>query len=87
MLVLVGLAGWAVACGDGVIEPPPDPPRATAVTVTPATVTVAALDDTARFTAEVRDQIGRVMAGATGLLVEFGHDRSGGGRIRAGDGG
>ena len=65
MLVLVGLAGWAVGCGDGVIEPPPDPSRATAVTVTPATVTVTARGDTARLTAEVRDQVGRVMEGAT----------------------
>ena len=65
MLVLAGLACWAVACGEGPIEPPPDPPRATEVTVTPATVTVAARGDTARLTAEVRDQIGRVMAGAT----------------------
>ncbi|MCE2455878.1 MAG: Ig-like domain-containing protein, partial [Gemmatimonadetes bacterium] len=65
MLVLAGLAGWAVACGDGVIEPPPDPPRATTVTVTPATVTFAAQGDTARLAAEVRDQVGRVMEGAT----------------------
>ena len=65
MLVLAGLACWAVACGEGPIEPPPDPPRATAVTVTPATASMTALGDTARFEARVWDQIGRVMAGAT----------------------
>ena len=69
ILVLVGLAGWAVACGDGATEPPPppppDPPRATAVTVTPATASMTARGDTVRLTAEVRDQNGNVMAGAS----------------------
>ena len=42
---------------------PPDPPRATEVTVTPATAWLTALDETVRFSAEVRDQAGRVMEG------------------------
>ena len=69
MLVLVGLVCWAVACGDGATEPPPppppDPPRATTVTVTPATASMTARGDTVRLTAEVRDQNGRPMAGAS----------------------
>ena len=57
------------ACGEGTTDPPPpppppDPPRATTVTVTPATAELAALEATAQFTAEVRDQRGQSMAGA-----------------------
>ena len=56
---------WAAACGDGATEPPlPDPPRATTVTVTPATAELTALGATEQLTAEVRDQNGQVMAGA-----------------------
>ena len=65
--VVVGLAiaMWVSACGDGGTEPqPPDAPRATAVTVSPATVQMAALGATVQLTAEVRDQNGQVMAGA-----------------------
>ena len=59
---------WAVACGDGATEPPappPDPPRATTVTVSPATTELNALGTTEQLTAEVRDQNGQVMAGAS----------------------
>ena len=59
---------WAVACGDGGTEPPappPDPPRATTVTVSPATTELNALGTTEQLTAEVRDQNGQVMAGAS----------------------
>ena len=64
-LVLLAGAAWVVACGDGATEPPPpDPPRATAVAVTPATAEFAALGETVQFTASVRDQNGREMAGA-----------------------
>ena len=45
--------------------PPPDPPRATTVTVTPAAAELTALGATVQLTAEVRDQNGQVMAGAT----------------------
>jgi uncharacterized protein YjdB len=60
MLLLV------LSCGDGTVEPPPPPPApvATTVTVNPASATLTALEETARFTAEVRDQNGQVMAGA-----------------------
>ena len=54
------------ACGDGTTDPPaPDPPRATAVTVTPATAELTALGATVRLSANIRDQNGQAMAGAT----------------------
>ena len=57
---------WAYACGDGGTEPqPPDPPRPTTVTVTPATAELTALGATVQLQAEVRDQFGQVIAGAT----------------------
>ena len=53
------------ACGDGGTEPPPSgPPRATTLTVSPATVQVAALGATVQLTVEVRDQNGHVMTSA-----------------------
>ena len=54
------------ACGDGGTEPltpPPDPPRATTITVSPATALLAG-GDTARLRADVLDQNGQVIAGA-----------------------
>ena len=63
----VALAGvlWTSACGDGATEPaPPDPPRATTVTVTPATAQLSALSATVQLSAQVLDQNGRAMAGA-----------------------
>ena len=65
VLVLLAAACWTVACGDGTTDPPPaDPPRATTVTVTPAAAELTALGETVRFTAQVLDQNGNVMAGA-----------------------
>ena len=55
---------WASACGDGSTEPPPDPPRPTTVTVTPATAELTALDATVQLNAQVLDQNGQVMAAA-----------------------
>ena len=70
ILVVTAMAGlaWAGGCGDGATEPsppPPEPPRATTLTVTPATAELRALDATVQLTAEVRDQNGNVMVGAT----------------------
>ena len=54
-----------LSCGDGTVEPTPAPaPVATTVTVNPTSATLAAIEETTRFTAEVRDQNGQVMAGA-----------------------
>lgn len=67
MLSLLAIASWSVACGDGAIEPstpPPEPPRATTVAVTPPAAELTALGAAVRFSAEVRDQSGQVMAGA-----------------------
>lgn len=73
---LLGGLAWAAGCGDGATEPPPtlptlptppppDPPRPTTVTVNPATTALDALGATVRLTAEVRDQNGQAMAGAS----------------------
>ena len=63
--VLAGGA-WASSCGDGATEPPPaDPPGATTLTLTPATAGLTALGATVQLAAEVRDQNGNAMSGAT----------------------
>lgn len=62
LILLAGLA-WNSACSDDTIEPP-EPPRATAIAVTPAAATLQALADDVQLSAEVRDQNGRVMTGA-----------------------
>ncbi|MCY3601193.1 MAG: Ig-like domain-containing protein [Gemmatimonadetes bacterium] len=70
---VAGIAALVLSCGDdgvGPTPPPPPPPPpppapvATTVTVNPRSVSFTALGETARFTAEVRDQNGQVMAGA-----------------------
>ena len=65
----MALAGilLVLSCGDGAVEPTPVPPApvATTVAVSPASATLTAFGETTRFTAEVRDQNGQVMAGAT----------------------
>ena len=56
------------ACGDGTAEPEPpprDPSRPTTVSITPASAELTALGATVRLSAEVRDQYGQVMTGAT----------------------
>ena len=72
LITVLPAAAWAYACGDGAVEPaPPDPsgptPTATpaTVTVTPATAALSALGATAQLAAQVRDQNGQTMAGAT----------------------
>ena len=61
----VGIAMLVVSCGDGAVEPAPPPaPVAATVTVNPGSAALSAIGQTARFTAEVRDQNGQVMAGA-----------------------
>ena len=57
---------WTYACGDGAAEPtspPPDPPRATTVAVSPAADTLVA-GDTLRLAAEALDANGNTIAGA-----------------------
>ena len=67
ILVVTAMAGlaWVAGCGDAATEPAPYFPEPTTVTVSPATAELTALDATVQLTAEVRDQNGNVMAGAT----------------------
>ena len=59
------IAMLVLSCGDGAVEPTPPPtPVVTTVTVSPDSVALTALGQTARLTAEVRDQNGQVMTGA-----------------------
>ena len=60
-----GIVMLVLSCGDGTVEPAPPPaPVATTLTVSPGSAALSALGETTRFTAEVRDQNGQVMAGA-----------------------
>ena len=86
-LIIAAAALWALSCGDGTTDPPPDPPRPTTVTVSPATAELTALDATVQLRAQVLDQYGQVMAGARGELVERRRVGGGGGCLGAGDGG
>ena len=71
VMAAIGLSAalWAYACGDGATQPTPTPtpdsPRPTTVTVTPARAAFTALGAVAQLSAEVRDQNGQVMAGAS----------------------
>lgn len=63
---LLAAVALAKACGGDDAPtgpPPPEPARPTTITVSPATVELAALSATVRLSAEVRDQNGNVMAG------------------------
>ncbi len=62
MIVLTALAG----CGDDepdIVEPPPDPPRAAAISISPNSVTLTSVGETATFTATVTDQFGAAYSG------------------------
>lgn len=58
-------ASLVAACGGDTTEPPPrrPVPVATTVLLTPASATITAIDDTLRFSADVRDQEGQPMTG------------------------
>ena len=66
--------GASLSCGDSATDPtapspapppPPPPPIPSTVTVVPSAALLAALGDTVRLTAEVRDQNGRAMPGTS----------------------
>ena len=61
--LVAAMALSTLACGDGATEPPATP-TPSAVWITPATIELSALGDTARLSADVRDQQGQPMAGA-----------------------
>ena len=68
LLIIAAVASatlWAYACGDGTTEPPPYFPEPATITVSPATAELTALGATVQLSAEIRDQNGAVMAGAT----------------------
>ncbi|MYF62380.1 MAG: hypothetical protein F4179_12060, partial [Gammaproteobacteria bacterium] len=64
LLLLCVAALWA--CGDGDAEPtaPPDPPRPTTVTVSPATAELGGVGATVQLSAQVLDQNRQAMASA-----------------------
>ena len=62
-VLVAGMALSTLACGDGAMEPSATP-TPSVVWVTPATVELSALGDTAQLSADVRDQQGQSMAGA-----------------------
>ena len=64
-MALAGTLLLVLSCGDGAVDPTPHPPApvVTEVRVAPASATLTALEETARLTAEVRDQNGQVMTG------------------------
>ena len=67
---LILAAGCGGGDSPGVMRPPPGPPPPpepvpTTVSVTPATPTLTALGRTVPLTAEVRDQAGQILSGAT----------------------
>ena len=65
-LLALACVALAYACGGETTEPPPpDPTRPTTVSVSPATSELTALGATVQLSAEVRDQGGRAMSGAT----------------------
>ena len=51
------------ACEDGPTEPPPDPPRVTTITVSPATADLAVAGSTVRLTVQVLDENGQPTTG------------------------
>ncbi len=56
----IAAAAWASGCGDDATEPPPtEPSRPVAITVTPPTAQLEALEATVELSADVRDQNGR----------------------------
>ena len=68
LLALAAVLAFAaiLSCGDDTpaTATPPDRSVPTTLSMTPESVVFAAIDDTARFTAHVRDQNGNVMTGA-----------------------
>ena len=69
--IIWACVAWIAGCGDGSTDPvppprlPPEPPRATTVSITPPTAALTALGATVQLAADLRDQNGQLMAGAT----------------------
>ncbi|MDE0357748.1 MAG: serine hydrolase [Gammaproteobacteria bacterium] len=67
--IAVAGATWLAACAGGATDPAPPPasppPRPTTVVVSPATAELASLGATVQFRAQVNDQNGQAMTGAS----------------------
>ena len=65
VLVLWALAALAAVCGDDttMVNPPVEPPRAVAISISPAAASLASIGDTATFTATLTDQNGAEYSG------------------------
>lgn len=73
-----GVKGWGVTitmmicglqlagCGDDEPVAPPDPPRATAISISPSSATLTSIEETATFTAAITDQYGAAFSGTVG---------------------
>lgn len=64
--IVVALFGLSVLAGCGEEEPtapPPDPPRATELSISPPSVTLTTIGETATFTASIADQNGAPFSG------------------------
>ncbi|MDE2784701.1 MAG: Ig-like domain-containing protein [Gemmatimonadota bacterium] len=65
-MAVASIVMLVLSCGDGAVGPATPPaPVATTVTVNPSSAALTALEETVRLAAEVRDQNGQVMTGAT----------------------
>lgn len=63
--IAIGAVAWAFGCGDGATEPPPtELSRPAAITVTPPTTQLEALEATVQLSADVRDQNGQPLTDA-----------------------
>ena len=65
--LVVPLALFTAACGDPEIPAAPEPPRAAAITIEPATASLVSLGERAEFKATITDQYGAAFPG----LVEW----------------
>lgn len=65
LTILVLFVPALIACGDGGGSPTEPPPVASSITLSPASGALPALGATLQFSAQVRDQYGQVMAGAS----------------------
>ena len=67
LLAVAGVLLGTLSCGEDTpsVTPPPDPPVPTTLSVTPESAVFTSLGDTVRFSAQVRDQNGQVLSGAS----------------------
>ena len=69
---ICAVLSWATGCGESATRPPPEPPRAAGVAVTPATALLTEPGGTVRLSARVSDRNGRAMPGAAVTWTSLG---------------